>query len=250
MYSVDKQQFGAFVAALRKEKGFTQKELAQQLFLSDKAVSKWETGASIPDTAVLIPLAELLGVTVTELLLCRRIEPGAPMNAGAVEQVVKTAVSYPQEKPLRAYQVRGKWKPVYLVSLAVSMIELLLSILNGFLTTGLLLMTGLGALFGGYFCFFALEKLPRYYDENRINTYHDLFFQMNFPGLAFHNRNWPHILNAARAWSVAAMILYPILNCGLVLFLPKKWIAELFVLFLFLFGGMFLPIYTAGKKYE
>ena len=67
MYVIDKAKFGAFVVKLRKEKEMTQKELAQQLFVSDKAVSKWETGASIPDTALLIPLAEILGVTVTEL---------------------------------------------------------------------------------------------------------------------------------------------------------------------------------------
>ena len=70
MFEIDKGKFGAFVAELRREKGYTQKEVARRLFLSDKAVSKWETGASIPDTALLIPLAELLGVSVTELLLC------------------------------------------------------------------------------------------------------------------------------------------------------------------------------------
>ena len=40
MYEIDNQKFGAFVAMLRKEKGYTQKELAERLFLSDKAVSK------------------------------------------------------------------------------------------------------------------------------------------------------------------------------------------------------------------
>lgn len=46
MYQLDKKEFGAFVASLRKEKGYTQKELAARLCLSDKAVSKWETGVS------------------------------------------------------------------------------------------------------------------------------------------------------------------------------------------------------------
>ena len=46
MYQLDKQKFGAFVTALRKEQGMTQKELASRLYLSDKAVSKWETGVS------------------------------------------------------------------------------------------------------------------------------------------------------------------------------------------------------------
>lgn len=46
MYEIDKREFGAFVARLRREKGYTQRELAEKLFISDKAVSKWETGAS------------------------------------------------------------------------------------------------------------------------------------------------------------------------------------------------------------
>ena len=44
MAELDKRKFGAFVAALRKENGMTQKALAEKLFVSDKAVSKWETG--------------------------------------------------------------------------------------------------------------------------------------------------------------------------------------------------------------
>ncbi len=46
MYELDKERFGAFVARLRKEKGYTQKELAERLYISNKAVSKWETGVS------------------------------------------------------------------------------------------------------------------------------------------------------------------------------------------------------------
>ena len=46
MYQIDREKFGKFIAALRREKGMTQKELAEKLFISDKAVSKWETGVS------------------------------------------------------------------------------------------------------------------------------------------------------------------------------------------------------------
>lgn len=49
MYEIDNQKFGGFVAALRKENGYTQKELAEKLFLSDKAISKWERGLEFYD---------------------------------------------------------------------------------------------------------------------------------------------------------------------------------------------------------
>ena len=44
MFEIDKERFGAFLLELRKEKGYTQKQLAEKLFVSDKAVSKWERG--------------------------------------------------------------------------------------------------------------------------------------------------------------------------------------------------------------
>ena len=46
MYELDKDSFGKFLASLRREKGLTQRQLADQLFVSDKAVSKWERGIS------------------------------------------------------------------------------------------------------------------------------------------------------------------------------------------------------------
>jgi len=56
------------IVLLRKEKGLTQAQLAERLNYSDKAVSKWERGESLPDVAVLKSLAEILGVTVDYLL--------------------------------------------------------------------------------------------------------------------------------------------------------------------------------------
>ena len=53
-------KIGKFIAELRKEKGMTQKELGEKLYISDKAVSKWERGLSIPDLAILEKLASVL----------------------------------------------------------------------------------------------------------------------------------------------------------------------------------------------
>ena len=53
-YELDKQALGSFLAQLRKEKGWTQKDLAERLYISDKAVSKWERGLSAPDVSMLM----------------------------------------------------------------------------------------------------------------------------------------------------------------------------------------------------
>ncbi len=63
-----KLQIGQNIAAYRKRFGMTQAELAQKLNYSDKAVSKWERGESVPDVLTLVQLAEQFGVTVNELL--------------------------------------------------------------------------------------------------------------------------------------------------------------------------------------
>lgn len=65
---IDREQFGRFVAEMRRERGLTQRELAQQLHVSDKAVSKWERGLACPDISVLPQIAEILGVNVDDLL--------------------------------------------------------------------------------------------------------------------------------------------------------------------------------------
>lgn len=61
-------EFAEFLYTLRKEKGLTQSELAEKLGVTNKAVSKWETGEGYPETAQLVPLAGIFGVTVDELL--------------------------------------------------------------------------------------------------------------------------------------------------------------------------------------
>lgn len=71
---VDKNTTGRFIAELRKQKGFTQKELAENLMVTDKAISRWETGKGLPDTSLLKPLGDVLDVSVTELLSGKKIE--------------------------------------------------------------------------------------------------------------------------------------------------------------------------------
>jgi len=65
---MDSKKIGAFIACLRKEHSMTQKDLAEQLNVTNKAVSKWETGEGYPEITIISALAEVLGVTTDELL--------------------------------------------------------------------------------------------------------------------------------------------------------------------------------------
>jgi len=59
---------GKFIAKRRKERKLTQAQLAEKLNITDRAVSKWETGKSMPDSSIMLELCEILGITVNELL--------------------------------------------------------------------------------------------------------------------------------------------------------------------------------------
>lgn len=71
---VDNMKTGQFIKELRTEKKMTQKELAEQLHITDRAVSKWERGLCAPDIALLEPLAQILEVSITELLQGERAQ--------------------------------------------------------------------------------------------------------------------------------------------------------------------------------
>ena len=65
---MDQTKIGSFIAQCRKEKKLTQMQLAEKLGITDRAVSKWETGKSMPDSSIMLELCEILGITVNELL--------------------------------------------------------------------------------------------------------------------------------------------------------------------------------------
>lgn len=65
---MDQLKTGKFIAECRKEKKLTQAQLAEKLSITDRAVSKWETGKSMPDSSIMLELCKILGITVNELL--------------------------------------------------------------------------------------------------------------------------------------------------------------------------------------
>ncbi|MGN0627525.1 MAG: helix-turn-helix domain-containing protein [Oscillospiraceae bacterium] len=80
-----KKSMGEIISALRKERNMTQRELAEKMNVTDKAVSKWERGLSCPDVSSLPDLAEALGVPVETLL---DAAPKGDQKEGEVDKIV------------------------------------------------------------------------------------------------------------------------------------------------------------------
>ena len=93
---MDREKTGALIAAARKERGLTQKELAERLHISDRAVSKWERGAGFPDVSLLEPLADALGLSVLNLLRGEEQETLEP--EGTVRHCLALLVRQTREK--------------------------------------------------------------------------------------------------------------------------------------------------------
>ena len=70
---MDQIKIGRFVAETRKQRNLTQRQLADLLSISDKTVSKWECGKGLPEVSLMLPLCEILGITVNDLLSGQRV---------------------------------------------------------------------------------------------------------------------------------------------------------------------------------
>lgn len=93
------ERFGKILAELRKERGLTQKQLAEQLFVSNKTISKWETGEITPDIRYLLALSELYGLSLDELLkgtkpLGKKNRPGNLLSIFMISALAFSIVLY------------------------------------------------------------------------------------------------------------------------------------------------------------
>ena len=82
---MDLNKISNFIKTKRKELGLTQEELAEKLFITEKAISRWETGRGTPDISLLIPLSKELKIEVYELLNGEEQKK----NSNEVEQVIR-----------------------------------------------------------------------------------------------------------------------------------------------------------------
>lgn len=121
---MDNKRTGAFISERRKELSLNQKQLAEKLNVTDKAVSKWETGRSAPDISMLTPLSEALGVSVVEILNGEKIE--------------KENLAYASDEAVVSTMKKGKRK-------------IFVAVLVGALLTLMILCIGIASYFGYHY---------------------------------------------------------------------------------------------------
>ena len=106
---MDQIKIGKFIAECRKKNNLTQKQLAEKLNITDRAVSKWETGKTMPDSDIMLELCDLLEITVDELLCGEKIEIEQKENQinELILQMAKNEERYHKRLMYSAYMIIG-----------------------------------------------------------------------------------------------------------------------------------------------
>lgn len=123
---MDQVKVGKFIAVLRKEQGMTQEALGRKLGVTNKTVSRWETGRYMPDIELLLPLGEVLDVSVNELLAGKRLSDEQfrkQADENLVEAVRESCFTVEERKKF----FRKKWRRDHLWLILVLMLVAALS---------------------------------------------------------------------------------------------------------------------------
>ena len=125
---MDQVKVGKFIAQLRKERGLTQEALGQKLGVTNKTVSRWENGNYMPDIELLVPLGEILQVSVNELLAGERLSDEQfrkQADENLVEAIQESCFTVEERKKF----FRKKWRREHLWLVLVLMLAAVLSTL-------------------------------------------------------------------------------------------------------------------------
>ncbi len=126
---MDKERTGQLITELRKEKGMTQKQLADALNVTDKAVSKWERGLSFPDISMLEPISEVLGISIMEILAGERKDESDTISREEALEIVNASVELSDEE-IRHKKERSRLIIIILIVFSLLLISLTLNVIS------------------------------------------------------------------------------------------------------------------------
>ena len=126
---MDKEKTGQLITTLRKEKGLTQKQLAEALNVTDKAVSKWERGLSFPDISMLEPISELLDISIMEILAGERQDKNVTLTGKEAQELINASVELGDEEIKHRKEI-SKLIIIILVVITLLLISLTLNVIS------------------------------------------------------------------------------------------------------------------------
>ena len=204
---MDATKIGRFIGAERRAKGWTQRQLADKLQLTDKAISRWETGKGLPDVSLLLPLANVLDITVGELLAGeRRLQPPAMQTVEAEARTTRQLVDYtrelgPQLRRRRSYTVLAGFLLFAAAFLTLQFLRLVLTGgagIHGFSIESLLLLVALPFVFNNIRLLAAATALHRCPDRGA-----------SLPSCISYSRGWAVAARFVLCWSVCRVCCVP-----------------------------------------
>ena len=195
---MDQVKIGRFIAECRKRANLTQMQLAEKLNITNRAVSKWETGKAMPDTSIMLDLCDVLGISVNDLL-CGEVVSMENYNKKLESNLLEMArQKEAADKRLLALEI--------FIGVLVSVLLLAMIMLATFLEMAdwlrvVLIIGGIVLFAIGMVCALRIEQVAGYYvcakcGHRYIPTYGSVFFAMHINRTRYmrcpkcHERSW------------------------------------------------------------
>lgn len=121
---MDLKKIGSFLKELRKEKGITQEELAEMLYVSGRTVSRWETGTNMPDISLLVDIAEIFDVSIPEII------NGERKNEIMEKEVKETVLNLTDYSEAMNQKIKGRLLVLTIIAI-IGMIAFLIIEITG-----------------------------------------------------------------------------------------------------------------------
>ena len=185
---MNQEKIGRFIAELRKEKNITQQELADKLNITDRAISHWENGRSMPDAGVILELCKILSINVNELLSAKKIKK-EKYNERAEESLLemRREIETQNKRILTLNKIIINLAIIIFVviGLAATFIEMSMLIRNIIFAVDLVML-----ILVGFFTLNILQKTGYYECQECKHQYIPRYTQMFFSMSEITNTNW------------------------------------------------------------
>ena len=185
---MNQEKIGRFIAELRKEKNMTQQELADKLNITDRAISHWENGRSMPDAGVILELCKVLNINANELLSAKKIKE-EKYNERAEENLLemRREIETQNKKILTLNKIIINLAIVIFVVIgfAATFIEMSMLIRNIIFAIDLVML-----ILVGFFTLNILQKTGYYECQECKHQYIPRYTQMFFSMSGVTNTNW------------------------------------------------------------